>query len=786
MFAKLLFKYSIYYKMKKILINLLCLLFFNNTTFSQQRINTIDFKSDYTTVKPNGLIPDDLCNLFTESYSIEKENMDKTKSKRSERKIKEKFLLESNFYLSQILQSGIVLYNTAINEYVDKIMDKILVNDKDLRKSIRIYILKSPTVNASATDKGIMFVNLGLIAQAGSESQLAYIMSHELIHYIKKHNIDLYLEKDKLQRNNSALKSNSSKDALYKTHFRSREMENEADELGFSDYFQKTNYDLNQALETYDVLQYAYLPFDEIAFNLSFLSDSMFSFPEKYLPESINPIKARDDYDDETSTHPNIKKRREMLQTRLEKQNNNGRIINPSGNEYFKAIRDMARFECLRLYVVNQNFTQSFYNAWLMKKDYPDNLYLDKIISASLYGLSKYKATGQINEVVPNIKKSEGEIHLINSLFKNMKANELNALALRYVFKVSEKFPDDKYLSELKSDLFRDLVVKQKAELKNFNNQSQLTKRSEIIDIKEDSVQKQSSKIRNIEKKKKTQKDADFYSYILAGLLDNPLFVNDFKKTESEVDELKKQKIAQYAKKNKKVSKNDEDEETADFEPLEDEDELVTSAYLQRNGFKLGIDKVLLYNPFYVKFDFRKKDQLRYFDTEKSRFEYIDLLNKNAQRVGLDMDMVLINDFKMKGTELYNQHLLLNDWTDEFTNWEVNGNKVLFLSQDIKTIIAAHKTKYLNITGIVSAKTSQIDNRALSYILYSAVSPVTWPLTMPYFFRPGFRTVYYNLVIDMETAKKVFVNSSTIDMSDSKALLNSRIYDTFNQIKTKD
>jgi hypothetical protein len=38
----------------------------------------------------------------------------------------------------------------------------------------------------------------------------------------------------------------------------------------------------------------------------------------------------------------------------------------------------------------------------------------------------------------------------------------------------------------------------------------------------------------------------------------------------------------------------------------------------------------------------------------------------------------------------------------------------------------------------------------------------------------------------METGKKVFINTSTIEMSDSKAFLNSRVYDTFNQIKTKD
>lgn len=774
--------------MKRILTTVLMLLLIHSMSSAQQKVSINDFKTNYIPIKPKGIIPDDLCNLFTEAYSSEKVNMNTVKSTRSERKIKEKYLQESNYYLNQILLSGIVLYNTPINEYVDKIMDKILINEPEIRKNIRLYILKTPTVNASATDKGIMFVNLGLIAQSGSESQLAYILSHELIHYLKKHNVELYLEKDKLVRNNSGLKSNSAKDALYKTHFRSREMENEADDKGFSDYFIKTNYDLNQALETYDVLQYAYLPFDEIAFEKNFLSDSMFVFPEKYFPEAINPIKARDDYDDENSSHPNIKKRREMLQERLEKQSNTNKIINPSGNDYFKTIRDMARFECLRLDVINQSFTQSFYNGWIMKKDYPDNLYLDQIISASLYGLYKYKISGNLSDVVPNLKKTEGEIHAVNSLFRNIKVNELNGIALRYIFKTSQKFPDDKYINDLKNDLFKDLITKQKASIKDFNNLSQNSAKTDLTEEKTDSIQKQSSKIRNIEKKKKSQKTSDFYNYIFAGLTNNQLFISDFNKAVKDAEKIKegKKKLEDEENEDEDNYNNNEDNQTdKDEKEIEDEEELITSGYLQRKGFKLGIDKIVLYNPFYIKFDFRKKQELRFFDTEKSKLEYISLLEKNAKKVGLEMDMITTSDFKIKGTDLYNEHLLLNDWTDEFSNWDISGNKVLFLSQDIKSIISDHNTKYLDITGIISAKASQLDNRAFSYLLYSALSPVTWPLTLPYFFRPAYHTVYYNMVVDMETGKKVYINTSNIEMSDSKALLNSRVYDTFNQIKTK-
>ncbi len=761
----------------------------NFSLIAQKQPTVADFTYNYVTLKPIGEIPEDLCTQFTKAYQNEKEELNKNKSTQPKHisKTKDKFLQESNYFINQILLSGKVLYNTPLNTYLEKITDKILINEPELRKEIRIYILKTPTVNASATDKGILFVNLGLIAQAGSESQLAFIISHELIHYIKKHSLDLYLEKDKVSRENKGFKNTSLNEVLYKTHYRSREMENEADEKGFTEYFSKTNYDLNQALEIYDVLQYAYLPFDELAFNPSFLSDSLFSFPAKCIPESINPIRARDDYDDENSTHPNIKKRREQMQERLVNADNKGKAINPQGEAYFKTIRDMARFECLRLYAIEQNFAMSFYNAWLMKKDYPNNLFLDQVISASLYGMTKYKNRDNIGNILPSEKRVEGEIHAVVSLFKNIKKNEMNAIALRYVWKAHQKYPKDDYLNNIKDDLFKELVSKNKARLSTFFNTPQLIKPGDTLfaeKSKSDSIQKQSSKVRNIEKKKKTQTSEDFYVHIFANILNDKNFTDDFKQCIENLENTRRKEKNEIAKLSKKEQEEYADDEEDD-EELYDESDLAYSKKELNYGCRLGIDTILLYNPFYMKIDYRKAQKLKFFDTESSQLNFIELLKKNAKKTGLSMKTVLPTEFKDFGTALYNNHLLLNDWTDEFSNWELNCEKVLFLSEEIKPIIDEYQTKYLNITGVISAKTSGIDNRTFSMLLYGAISPVMWPITLQYFIKPAFRTIYYDKLINMETGSTEFINSAVIEMSDNNAYLNSRIYDTFNQMKTK-
>ncbi len=763
----------------------------SSSVSGQKQPTVTDFAKNYVTVKPNGEIPEDLCTQFTQAYKSEKDELIKQNSTQRQHvtKTKDKFLQESNYFINRILLSGKVLYNTPLNTYIDNIVDKILVNEPDLRKQIRVYILKTPTVNASATDKGILFVNLGLIAQSGSESQLAFILSHELIHYIKKHSMDLYLEKDKISRENKGFKSSSLSEVLYKTHYRSREMENEADEKGFNDYFSKCNFDLNQATEIYDVLQYAYLPFDEIAFNPTFLSDSLFIFPAKYLPEIINPIKARDDYDDENSTHPNLKKRREQMQQRLDGINNQGKLINPQGESYFNAIRDMARFECLRLYTIEQNYSLSFYNAWLMKEKYPENMFLDQVISASLYGMVKYKNRDNISNVLPSEKKSEGEIHAVVSLFKNIKKNELNALALRYVWKAQQKHPNDPYLKNIKNDLFKELIWKNKAKLSTFVNTPQIRKPGDslLVDIPTtENIQKQSSKVRNIEKKKKKQSTDDFYTYIFANLINDKNFINDFKLATEMLENKKNKEQEDISKLSKKEQENYEEYDGED-DVADDVDDLADMEYSRKNknyGCKLGIDTILSYNPFYMKFDYRKSQNIKFFDTETSQLNFIELMKKNAKRTGLKMEMIVPSEFKNQGTALYNKHLLLNDWTDEFSNWEINGDRVLFLSEEIKPVIDEYNTKYLNISGVISAKASSIDNRAFSMLLYGALSPVMWPMTVQYFARPAFKTIYYNGLIDMETGKAVFINSSVIEMSDNNAYLNSRIYDTFNQIKT--
>jgi predicted Zn-dependent protease len=173
--------------------------------------------------------------------------------------VKSKINDASDFYIKEQFGSGNILYGSKLNDYVNIVADNLLKEYPDLKEKLRFYIVRSTDVNAYCTEKGIMFINIGLIAQLSNESELAYIMAHEIAHFAEHHILDLNDYKDKN-------KSNDYKEFYLKYHNRSRENELEADRLALERYYKSSPYSYSVLDGVFDVLQYDYLPFDEVVF----------------------------------------------------------------------------------------------------------------------------------------------------------------------------------------------------------------------------------------------------------------------------------------------------------------------------------------------------------------------------------------------------------------------------------------------------------------------------------------------------------------------------------------
>lgn len=73
-----------------------------------------------------------------------------------------------------------------IVKYVREVASRV-ARHSDLRVPLQVTVLKSKEINAFALPGGFLFVNAGLIEQAGNESQLAGVLAHEIAHVTARH-----------------------------------------------------------------------------------------------------------------------------------------------------------------------------------------------------------------------------------------------------------------------------------------------------------------------------------------------------------------------------------------------------------------------------------------------------------------------------------------------------------------------------------------------------------------------------------------------------------------------
>jgi hypothetical protein len=380
---------------------------------------------------------------------------------------------KENNILQYLAHYGNVVYGSPINQYLEKILDNLLINETELRKEITLLVVKSPTVNAYANDKGILLVNIGLIAQVSNEAELAFVLAHEIIHYALKHK---YIEKT----------SEKGLSQFLQQHLASREQESEADIKGIARFYSVSNYSYAAIEGAFDVLQYGYLPFDNIHFDRDFVESNYYQFPDKYFLENVKPISNRDNYVDTLCTHPNIAKRRATAAAAIADKNNSGRLDFVQSEALFNEIRDMARLECINQWIVKHQFAAAYYNAYVLLKTLPlPNPYDEFLYNAmaiSMYGMSKHKTGGSINELLGKVSEIESEQQGAYHFLNNLSRQEFNALALRMLWVAIHHQPNNAFLTAMVKDLVTDMLKKFKLTLNNFCDYPMGTDADAIVD----------------------------------------------------------------------------------------------------------------------------------------------------------------------------------------------------------------------------------------------------------------------------------------------------------------
>ena len=158
--------------------------------------------------------------------------------------------------------SGRVVTDANLNLYVRDIVCRLAAEHCS---DIRVYIVRTPHFNASMAPNGTMQVWTGLILRAENEAQLAYVLGHELGHYLRRHTLQLWRD-IRAKGNFLAFFQLATAAAgfgyvgpiaelitLGSIYQFSRDNEREADELGF-ELMAKAGYDSREASRIWEAL----------------------------------------------------------------------------------------------------------------------------------------------------------------------------------------------------------------------------------------------------------------------------------------------------------------------------------------------------------------------------------------------------------------------------------------------------------------------------------------------------------------------------------------------------
>ncbi|WP_291721305.1 M48 family metallopeptidase [Bernardetia sp.] len=584
-------------------------------------ISTLYGQQDYfhQPLQSEGKIPPAFLNTAKENYAINSQN-------RTESELDD-FNVLSGYAINQLLWSGKVIFGDTVTRYLNRVVDLILKDDPTLRQKIQIYTVKSPVVNAFTTSDGFIFVNLGLIASCENEAQLAYILSHEISHYVKQHSIKRYTFRKEEERNAKQFTWNNSKrekidytKRLNVSNY-SKSQEIEADDYGL-ELFQKTQYSQTPAISGFEMLRRSdslenTFAFEEEHFTNSYFTDIEDTLFNKSIKKAykIGEVYESDDIEDEDdeeefSTHPNIEERITNISSKINKASEENLYL-VTTQEEFKNLQKIAQYEVLQTLLRYDRYVDAIHQISLLTKKYGKSPSLETAMAKATYGIAKY---GNVQEKVI----MDYDYFAIDWKNKDWYAalgrldrEDRTIFALTHLFSNLDKNLDTLYAKKAITDLLTDIHIYHEDLL------------SEDTTLNPNALEK--------------------------------IWVNEIKNHNSYPTFLKKAKEAY--------------KEYKDWEDFKENDDNLFSykrrvAKARYHGFTLGIDNIMMTDVRYIKLQTRKKKLApltKIIDKEEYAVESVEKISNK-----LNLNTTILDPKGLEKKEItldiFNDLATINDW----------------------------------------------------------------------------------------------------------------------------
>ena len=627
------------------IITVFTVMLLSSTIFGQIRFEK------YTPLRAVGKIP----TVFTESIEdkIEHDKSEKDRQKMDET-VEQAFLTHIHYNIDEMLHSGIILYGDETSKYVNDVAGKLLATNSKLKRKLQFYVIKSNITNALSTDQGIIFVTLGLLSQIENEAQLAYILSHEIAHYTESHVEKAYTEKFDIN-----VKS-SYDERIRKLSSYSKDNELAADRLGI-DLYRKAGYAESELLSAFDVLTYSYLPFDEEPLPITYFNSDLLFVPDYVFPEEINKIQVDEDYDDSKSSHPNIRKRKDQVMDELEKYSNWGNAQFLLSEERFREVRTIARFESVRIDLLDNQFGNALYSIFLLEREFPNNEYLNKCKAQAWYGLALFKSEGEFSRTVEKSSSVEGESHAMHYALRKLTKLQLLTIATRNILDIEMLYPESKEMKVLKKNMSLLLADYSKFSISNYHDVTYEIALEEFekskIELAQDTVvenvvedDKELSKYDKIKNKSNDKiatsideefESKNFHLYALSDAVNDELFKRSLRMARNEIDDMEAEDLRIRSMTRKERLKSDVD--------------------------KLDIKQMVMLDPMYTAYYYSSIDLDKTIEIEKN---IIATYKKLSTDFGFELFDATNDDKSNLDTDAFNQRAIILDYIRQRSEYE--------------------------------------------------------------------------------------------------------------------
>lgn len=600
---------------------------------------------DYKPLTSYGIIPEDFSTFTIEKILGGQHNHGEEFEKMSNRNQK-KFLTAVHQGIDEILRSGKVLYGDPVSNYINDLGQKIIGNQPDLQ-NLRFYTLKTNIVNAFSTNQGIIFVSQGLIAQVQNEAQLAFVLAHEIGHYIERHVIIGFKERMDLMSRSGGISQKIKQLSIY-----SKEKEFEADRVGI-ELYNVAGYNIKDLYSVFDLLTFSYLPFEMKALPKTHFNTDKLYLPPSFFKKNLPEIEPEDDDDDSKSSHPNIQSRREQLENEVKNYIAWKDFANLTPVETFDYIRSLARFEQVRNNLYEFDYIAALYNLFLLS-DFADNIHHQHYLAQAWYGVMLFKTSGKFSNITRSLNKVQGEQHQMHYIMRTLNRRQLATVALRKIYDLHQSNPKDEVLQRIYHLTIKNFASDKKLKLSKFHKNSYY----DVMDFEPFAMtgppppehSQNTSELDNTtdseEHLKKEIEDGDFYLYAIPDIIQDKEFLTLYEKYKTE-------------------AKDFADEEEA-LDQLSRTEQIKRNRKNFKEQLQVGIQNLILLEPRAFATSTFKYNVLGSEKMEiklKEAFENVQLDFMKVHKIGS-------KEFKNADQELYNEKAVLMNVIGQLAEYE--------------------------------------------------------------------------------------------------------------------